>query len=400
MGGKEIPLAVEVGKSYPIEGTGYTITVETYNPAWPMSGTGEIVKALTLMVKSPTQQFRRMILDGKDLQTDFKLDDPTGGPMGKRQKEPLDNVLVLLYRFADPFRLLPRQGSVKHLLVTTSDSPALSIITTGLSQPASFQKLDGGSGELLLAPAEVNAPFLKAMGQLPETPKHPPIALKLARKDHVLRDESVDVVPPAKRERNFGEMGVFQVVRARVKCGPSWSRDVLVPFAQDSAETRWEAGVVDLPDGTTLQLQLGNTRLQLPAKLTLRKFELVPFRGGDPDDPRSIMRDFRSTLGVLDPRTGEEATAVAHMNNPVYFGGGSWLFFQAQFDPGQRYTVLGVGNRPGVWIMLTGFVMIVVGLMYAFYLKPLIIRRMKQNALAAAAAKKAGSRKRAELVEA
>jgi len=48
--------------------------------------------------------------------------------------------------------------------------------------------------------------------------------------------------------------------------------------------------------------------------------------------------------------------------------------------------------------MLTGFVMIVAGLMYAFYLKPLIIRRMKQNALAAAAAKKAAPRKTAELV--
>src|SRR5207248_1677603 len=156
-------LAVEIGKSYPLGDSGYTITIETYNPAWPMSGTGEIIKALTLMVKSPTTQFRRMILAGKDLQTDFKLDDPTGGPMGKRQKEPLDANLVLLYRFSDPFHLLPQRGSIKHLLVTSNDSPAIADIVTGLSQPASFQKFETGGGELKLEAGEINAPFLKAM---------------------------------------------------------------------------------------------------------------------------------------------------------------------------------------------------------------------------------------------
>ena len=145
--------------------------------------------------------------NGKELQTDFKLDDPTGGPMGKRQKEPLDRDLVLLYRFSDPFRLLPQQGSVKELLITTADSPAISIITTGLSQPASFQQLSNGKGELSLAAAEINAPFLKAMGALPEAEKHPPITVKVEFKRHVLREDSVDVVPPVKRNRDMAEMG-------------------------------------------------------------------------------------------------------------------------------------------------------------------------------------------------
>jgi len=41
----------------------------------------------------------------------------------------------------------------------------------------------------------------------------------------------------------------------------------------------------------------------------------------------------------------------------------------------------------------------VIGLMYAFYLKPLIVRRMKENALAAAAAKKTPKVEKKELVE-
>jgi hypothetical protein len=77
------------------------------------------------------------------------------------------------------------------------------------------------------------------------------------------------------------------------------------------------------------------------------------------------------------------------MNHPVYFDGGSWLFFQAQWDPeGQRWTILGVGNRPGVPVMIGGCVMIVMGVLYAFYVKPIVIRRMKQKALQKAAEKK------------
>jgi hypothetical protein len=80
------------------------------------------------------------------------------------------------------------------------------------------------------------------------------------------------------------------------------------------------------------------------------------------------------------------------MNHPVYFGDGSWLFFQAQWDPdGQRWTILGVGNRPGVNVMICGCVMIVSGVLYAFYAKPIIIRRMKRNALQKAAEKQSRS---------
>ena len=44
--------------------------------------------------------------------------------------------------------------------------------------------------------------------------------------------------------------------------------------------------------------------------------------------------------------------------------------------------MLGVGNRPGVTTMTVACVMIVTGLLYAFYLKPVLIRRMKERAIA------------------
>ncbi len=78
---------------------------------------------------------------------------------------------------------------------------------------------------------------------------------------------------------------------------------------------------------------------------------------------------------------------MASLNHPIYFNGGRWLFFQAAYDPNvpHTWTQLGVGNRPAVRVMEAGCGLIVAGLLYAFYLKPVIIRRMKERALAEAA---------------
>jgi hypothetical protein len=63
----------------------------------------------------------------------------------------------------------------------------------------------------------------------------------------------------------------------------------------------------------------------------------------------------------------------------------SWLLFQSQWDPeDQAFTVLGVANRPGILTMTVGCVMITLGLIWAFYVKPVIINRRKAQALAAA----------------
>ena len=87
----------------------YAITVESYNPAFPMFGTHEVVQALTLHVVHGKREFWRMILGGRALQTDFKMDPATTPPMvkGNRQKEPIDKDLVLGFRVSDPAALLP-----------------------------------------------------------------------------------------------------------------------------------------------------------------------------------------------------------------------------------------------------------------------------------------------------
>ena len=238
-------------------------------------------------------------------------------------------------------------------------------------------------GDLPVTPADPDAaaaPFAKPV----ENVNHPSFPLHVEYQPNLLRDDSVQVVPPARRTREIGETGAMQILRVKLSMA-TWTQDVIVPYTIDAGDQPWDGGRVTLPTGSTIQLQLGQTKLPLPARLALDKFDLVPYPGGDQSE-RSIKLDYRSTITIEDPSTGERSTAVAHLNNPVYFNGGSWLFFQAAYDgDAHHWTVLGVGNRPGVNVMLTGCVLIVLGLMYAFYAKPIIIKKMKANAIAKAA---------------
>jgi hypothetical protein len=361
---------VEPGTSYDLGTSGYKLAIENFNPAFPTTD-GQVVPLLTMMVTTPKTTFRRQVIAGRQTPTDWLLNVEGAGPMGKRQKEPLDNDLKISYAFNDPMHLLPSQGAVKHTFYTSAQG-AMTDIVTAMDAPAQVREVHEGKGQIDLP-----------MGQRTFT-------MQFRRSEHAKRVDSVEAIPSAQRSREQGQSGVLQVALVKASMG-SWSTTVPVPFMQWAADARgqWDGPVVKLP-GTNarIQLQLGNTQYQLPAKITLEKFELEHYMGGSAEV--GIPRDFKSTLSIEDKSTGQKMVDVAHMNHPVYFPPGlfgkSWTFFQAQWDPdGQRWTVLGVGNRHGTWTMTLGCVMIFVGLLYAFYLKPIIIRRMKKQALLDAA---------------
>ncbi len=279
----------------------------------------------------------------------------------------------------DPFRLLPKQGAERHTLLGLSGSKELTDVSVAKGRGPVVTKLESGAGEVSVM-----------LGQMK-------MKAKVERVEGLLRDEHVEEVPASQRTRQGGESGLYQVVVARVRSG-GWSAVVPVPFSQYALEpvVQWTGGRVTLPGGNNmeLQLQLSNEFLPLPADITLNQFELVHYPGGD--ERTSLQRDFKSHLTMRDPGSGKMYRGVAHMNHPVYWAGGDWLFFQAAWDmDGQRWTILGVGNRPGVWVMTIGFLMIFFGVGYAFYIKPIIIRRMKAGAIEKA--KRVGKKKVVEM---
>src|SRR5580658_331005 len=99
-----VNLNAQLGATYNLGG-GYSISLESFDPEFPLFGTHELVQALTLHVVSkspaPQREFWRMILSGRPLQTDFKMDPATTPPMvkGNRQTEPIDKDLQIQFSF-------------------------------------------------------------------------------------------------------------------------------------------------------------------------------------------------------------------------------------------------------------------------------------------------------------
>jgi hypothetical protein len=204
------------------------------------------------------------------------------------------------------------------------------------------------------------------------------------------------VIPREQRQRDA--MEAFAQARLVLPDG----RREWIPFTQwvfDSEADalrrgRYEPRTVRLPNGREYEVLFSRQRLPLGTQVALEEFVLTAHMGGYTGETGSI-RDYRSRLRFRD---GESApwsdTVDTSMNSPAQHG--RLWYFQAQWDPpdaraepgevpsaGLNYTVLGVGNREGVHIQLAGCVIAVAGMIYAFYVKPVIKRRRREEVLAA-----------------
>ena len=393
-GDDEVPggeITLQPGERVALGETGYEVEAVAAIPGFPLFGDGHPVDVLELLVHPPADSahghtFRRYVIDGDGRQTDFILGVEGAGPKGERQTEPVDPALHLHYAKADGLKLLPQPGEdERHTILTKPNFQGFWHLVARNDLPARLEQIDGGKLEL-----EVNGTVVD-----PETGLPVPYGLDfdIARIDGVGRREWVQIVPPEQRDRTAGESGEFSVVSVYVRRG-DWGGLVHVPYNPWPDQAPWLPAQVDVPGvERPLQLQLGKTRRPMPARVTLEEFELVPYAGDF--TPNSAMRDFRSHLSV-EPVGGELEDVTVKLNDPHYLSiprpgplGGvlpseSWLLFQSAWDQeNQAFTVLGVGNRPGIKTMVGGIVLCVFGLMWAFYVKPAILRRRKANALKA-----------------
>ena len=203
------------------------------------------------------------------------------------------------------------------------------------------------------------------------------------------------VIPKEQRERDA--MEIFSQIRLAAPNGkPEW-----LPFNRwvfDSPErvlrrSPYEPRTVRLADGREVELLFSRQRLPLETKISLEEFVLTAHVGGFTGRQGTI-RDYTSRVRFKDEgdATWTEPVSVS-VNDPIEHDG--YWYFQAQWDPpdetpaeGQRasaglnYTVLGVGNRNGVYTQLLGCCIAVLGMIYAFYVKPVIKRRRQEEVLA------------------
>jgi hypothetical protein len=209
---------------------------------------------------------------------------------------------------------------------------------------------------------------------------------------NAVQEEKPFVVPAEQRQRDAREL--FAMARIGAAGGePAWLQYHPYVFdrPQDMLRRYWlNPGTIALPDGSRLEVLFSRQREPLPSAVALESFELATHVGGFSGQSSSI-RNYTSVVRFRGSDGAWGEPERLSVNEPVEHDGLS--FFQSQWDPpdearqgsvasaGLNYTVLGVGNRNGVWIQLAGCVVAVAGMAFAFYVKPAIKRRHRREVL-------------------
>lgn len=201
----------------------------------------------------------------------------------------------------------------------------------------------------------------------------------------------------------------------------AWSEVIWLPFTKYMGIQRDTARRIVLPDGRDLQIAFGRMQRPFPDfTVSMIDFQMVAY------DHRGAPRDYQSTVRVA-PRLeatqgGRGFSAYEHLiklNEPLRapfhwdpegnilsnfvrrLGAGlnpnqfklsqagwdraGWQETQRQADLGQApgprvsFTILGVGNNPGIHVIAFGSVLMGIGIPWAFYLKPWMLRREKER---------------------
>ncbi|MBT6561987.1 MAG: hypothetical protein HON76_05615 [Candidatus Scalindua sp.] len=89
------------------------------------------------------------------------------------------------------------------------------------------------------------------------------------------------------------------------------------------------------------------------------------------------IKDYKSILRVVE--NGKTmVTKTIEVNNALKYKG--FVFYQSSYDPeGERYTGLQVTKNPGLLVVYTGFIMLCIGIVFIFYVKPFLRRKLKKG---------------------
>lgn len=363
----------------PAGDSGISWRVRTIEDDIPL-GTGTASVAI-VELRTPKGEFRRWVFDDARLTRDV-TDESARDAHGPAQL--IDSDIVIRY--------LPGTGRAVLTLVAGPAPDALRAIVSRSNEPVEVRDLRVGAATDLGGGLAVR-PLV-----------YEPSARVLTRPA---------IVPREQRMRDAGEF--FAQVKLEVPGhqasfprGLPWIPFHRYPFASEQEALRrfpYQPTTITLADGRRIEVLFSRQRHALPAPVALDEFVLDTHLGGFTGEATTV-RNYTSVVRFEEPADGGERWGqplAVSVNDPIQRDG--WWFFQAQWDPpdeargggrasaGLNYTVLGVGNREGVWIQLAGCVIAVVGMIYAFYIKPILKRRKAMAAQALAAAQGVGPRR-------
>ena len=322
------------------------------------------VSVAIVELKTPTGLHRRWVFDEPSLTRDV-VDGAPVADAGHTGMMVADDSILVTY--------------------TPGSGNALVTLVAGPAEDRLRMMMPGGDGARVVQDVTVGEPIPLAGGLNLTVAKYAPRAV-VERKPMV--------VPKFQRSRDAKEFfSLLGIDSNSIAGGVQWLQFHMYPF--ESSEQvlrrhRYRPSVIALEDGRMIEMLFSRRRMPLPADIALEEFVLTTHLGGYTGESSTI-RDYTSMLRFRDEPAEQWSEPVpVSMNKPVEHGG--YWYFQAQWDPpeearrqgerasaGLNYTVLGVGNRHGVYIQLLGCCIAVIGMIYAFYIKPVIKQRERKR---------------------
>ncbi len=352
----------------PIEGTEFSYRVRFIQNGLTLES-GAVISVAAVEINGPESSFLRWVCDDPSRTRDMSLD--VDAQTGHMDNLPMDERIVMEYA--------PGHSPAPMTLIGGPDDASIRLMTAFIGQ------------ELRIQPIEIGRPIELGAG------------VSLALTEFIARpriDKRPAIIPRSQRNSDAREQ--FSMIRAEVNfqgaMQPVWLPFHMFTFEDAShslPRMGYEPTVVHLPNGKHLEMIFGRRRLELPAPVVLEDFVMDTHLGGFTGQAISVLNWTSVVRFQEDGQWGE--TLDVSVNSPNAFGGFS--YFQSQWDPpdpqsnyrGLNYTVLGVGNRHGVNVQLAGTCLAVLGMIYAFYIKPVIKQRRQQAVYARVSAERAAN---------
>ncbi len=341
------------GPFTPVEGTAYSFRIRGVQDGLSLPGARGVVSVALVDIKTPEGEFTRWVADQPKMTRDMHHGkDGSGDPHAASVKQ-TDDRLQFSY--------------------TPGGAP---IILAGY--PGGLHFVFNGQDQRLI---DRTVRVGESVGVVPG------LNIRIdGLWTHAVSDRKPYIVPPESRQRNTGEM--FAMIRLEVDSGSgrqtTWLHfnQYALPSEQYVYQGRfaYSPEVFHLPDGTAVEVLFSRKQLPLPSPIALDDFVLDTHFGGY-SGAVSTIRNYVSGLKFFEQGKWSDEPSNISVNSPT--GHGEYWYFQSMWDKppnnapgsGMNYTGLGVGNRNGVYIQLFGCCLSVVGMLFAFYVKPILTRR-------------------------
>lgn len=377
------------GQTITVGDTGYMLAIEEIGPYGMPFATagyqGATDTRATVRVMHSDGMFRRIVMNRyPERSQDFVPvpGDPSVGPMGRRTDP--NPIIHLSYIDASKFqiRLIVKRGS--------PDARPQVLFRLPNDRPILFDAVE----DRMPIPGDRWLHLTERMGHAVQ--RRVPIPTPANERNPKDEGTYIHALLPIDLEADVKQPdGSTKLWKKRVWLEHMRYPDVpITDMAMRDAFNEGRVQTVDIPTVGKVQMMFSREQHDLGFAVQLSEFAMTPYPGSE------IPRDYESLLNLraydaeTDTFAAESTTGVTHLNNPLVHNG--LKVSQTGWDPGsqadpdrmrrdaqgrftnqQRFSILGVGNNRGIYVISAGCTLMVLGIPWAFYVKPMLVQRKK-----------------------